>query len=140
MPERLTAMPASCVTPTPSSALEHGAGRLRERQRSRAMSSILWMRLRLTAAGLFLRCSRFARGLSNGAASKVILEGAEGILAATSEITAAARQIAAAAEEASTASREAATAATQQSRGAEDLAAAIEEIAALAGELKQQSA
>jgi methyl-accepting chemotaxis protein len=75
-----------------------------------------------------------------GAASKVILEGAEGILAATSEITAAARQIATAAEEASTASREAATAATQQSRGAEDLAAAIEEIAALAGELKQQSA
>jgi methyl-accepting chemotaxis protein len=75
-----------------------------------------------------------------GAASQMILEGAEGILAATSEITTAARQIAAAAEEASTASREAATAAAQQSRGAEDLAAAIEEIAALAGEIKQQSA
>jgi len=74
-----------------------------------------------------------------GVASRLILDGANSILASTSEITAAARQVAAAAEEASAASREAATAATQQSRGAEDLAAAIEEIAALADELKQES-
>ena len=74
-----------------------------------------------------------------GATSQSIMEGADGILAATTEMTAAARQIATAAEEASAASREAATAATQQSRGAEDLAAAIEEIAALADELKQES-
>jgi methyl-accepting chemotaxis protein len=75
-----------------------------------------------------------------GAASKSIMEGADGILSATTEMTAAARQIAAAAEEASAATREASTAATQQSRGAEDLAAAIEEIASLADELKQESA
>jgi methyl-accepting chemotaxis protein len=74
------------------------------------------------------------------AASKSIMEGADGILSATTEMTAAARQIAAAAEEASAATREASTAATQQSRGAEDLAAAIEEIASLADELKQESA
>jgi methyl-accepting chemotaxis protein len=75
-----------------------------------------------------------------GAASTVILDGADNILAAASEINTAARQIATAAEEASTASREASAAATQQSRGAEDLAAAIEEIAALADELKLDSA
>jgi methyl-accepting chemotaxis protein len=74
-----------------------------------------------------------------GAASKSIMQGADGILSATTEMTAAARQIATAAEEASTATREAATAATQQSRGAEDLAAAIEEIATLADEMKQDS-
>ena len=74
-----------------------------------------------------------------GAASKSIMQGADGILSAVTEMTAAARQIAAAAEEASTATREAATAATQQSRGAEDLAAAIEEIATLADEMKQES-
>jgi methyl-accepting chemotaxis protein len=74
------------------------------------------------------------------AASTVILDGADSILAAASEINAAARQIATAAEEASMASREASSAATQQSRGAEDLAAAIEEIAALADELKLDSA
>jgi methyl-accepting chemotaxis protein len=75
-----------------------------------------------------------------GAASKSIMEGADGILATTTEMTAAARQIATAAEEASAATREAATAATQQSRGAEDLAAAIEEIASLADEMRQESA
>jgi methyl-accepting chemotaxis protein len=75
-----------------------------------------------------------------GAASKSIMEGADGILATTTEMTAAARQIAAAAEEASAAAREAATAATEQARGAEDLAAAIEEIATLAEELKQETA
>jgi methyl-accepting chemotaxis protein len=74
-----------------------------------------------------------------GAASKSIMQRADGILSATTEMTAAARQIATAAEEASTATREAATAATQQSRGAEDLAAAIEEIATLADEMKQDS-
>jgi methyl-accepting chemotaxis protein len=71
-----------------------------------------------------------------GLASKTILEGAERILAATTEMTQAAEQIASAAEQAGRAAREAATAATQQSRGAEDLAAAIEEIASLAGTLK----
>jgi len=78
--------------------------------------------------------------LALGAASKSILDGAQGMLLATTEISKAARQVATAAEEASSAAREAATAATQQSRGAEDLAAAIEEIAALADELQKRSA
>jgi methyl-accepting chemotaxis protein len=77
---------------------------------------------------------------SLGTASRVIIEGADGILAAAIDMSAAARQIATAAEEASAASRQAATAATEQSQGAEDLAAAIEEIALLADELKQQNA
>jgi methyl-accepting chemotaxis protein len=75
-----------------------------------------------------------------GGASRSILEGSDGILAAASQISAASRQIAAAAEQASAATRDAASAATQQSRGAEDLAAAIEEIASLSAELNQEPA
>jgi len=74
-----------------------------------------------------------------GIASKSILEGADKVLAATTEIAQAAQEVASAAEQASTASREAATASNQQSRGAEDLAAAIEEIASLAQAMQQQT-
>ncbi len=74
-----------------------------------------------------------------GASSRSIRQGADSILASTTEITKAARQIAAAAEEASAAAREAATAAAEQSSSVEDLAAAIEEIASLADELQQSA-
>jgi methyl-accepting chemotaxis protein len=74
-----------------------------------------------------------------GNANKVILQGADAILAAAGETATAARQIAAAAEEASSASRQAAAASTEQARGADDLAAAIEEIASLSDELKNQN-
>jgi methyl-accepting chemotaxis protein len=71
--------------------------------------------------------------------SKSILEGAEGMLSATTEMSQAARLIASAAEETSAAAREAAAATAEQSSGVEDLAAAIEEIASLADELKVRS-
>ena len=74
-----------------------------------------------------------------GVASRSILDGADRILAATTEMARAAEQIASAAEQAGRAARDAATAATEQSHGAEDLAAAIEEIASLAGALRQKT-
>jgi methyl-accepting chemotaxis protein len=73
------------------------------------------------------------------AANRLIQQGADAIMSATSQSAQAARQIAAAAEQAGAASRQAATAASQQAQGAEDLAAAVEEIAILADELKSQN-
>jgi len=74
-----------------------------------------------------------------GSANAMILQGADQILAASTESATGARQIASAAEQASAAARQASTAATEQASGAEDLAAAVEEIASLADTLKQQN-
>ncbi len=90
-----------------------------------------------SVVGAFEKVNREVVALAS--ANDAILQGADQILAATTESATGARQIASAAEEASAAARQASTASQQQATGAEDLAAAIEEIASLADTLKQQN-